>query len=111
GRYNPLEAIEVTKQLLDENPADKNARLWLSILGLRFQKPELICHDVSQLPSAIDADPKPAGRWITAVLAESGHVEDAIRWAYTSLCYHFGDPHAHITFIGTFIQFSDAAKS
>jgi tetratricopeptide (TPR) repeat protein len=101
--YNPEEAVRILNLALEKNPENKQARLWLALLGARLHRPEFNCADPDMLPSAEDADPSVIGRWVVQALARAGNSEGALRIAYQILRKHYDHLDAHRTYLFLFL--------
>ena len=102
-RYNPEEAVRILQATLDKNPENREARLWLALLGARLHRPEFNCADPDKLPPTDDADPATIGRWVVQVLAHAGNTEAALRVAYQLLRKHYDNADAHRTYLFLFL--------
>lgn len=106
-KYDTAGAIRLLQDRLSRDADDQHARLRLSLIGLRLDRPELVTADPEGLPRVEGASAR-VGRAVVQVLQMGGRPDDALRYAYQLLRRYFSDPDAHIAYISTLIPFGPA---
>jgi tetratricopeptide (TPR) repeat protein len=96
-RYRPLKAVDVLEQHLAQHANDRVARLRLSLLGVRLDRPDLIDADVNAVPEVTAATPQQA-RAAVHLLRHAQKNADAIKYSYRALRLNFGDADAHAAY-------------
>ena len=97
-RYDAEGSIRVLQDYLARSPDDRAARLQLSDIGLRLNRPELVVSDPALMPFA-DEVPHENWKLIVHVMRSGGHLDEALRFAYRVLRGHFDDPEAHRAYL------------
>jgi len=92
--YDVEAAIALLQDYLTRFPDDRAVRLQLSDIGLRQDRSELVVSDPAGMPSADDV-PHENWKLMVHVMKRGGHLEQALRFAYTLLRGNFEDPEAH----------------
>jgi tetratricopeptide (TPR) repeat protein len=106
-RYHAgLQCIEVVQHLLDTNVGDEEfrseLRIRLSFLGIVYDRPELVEHDISRLPRADSTTPD-IGAMVVELLIQQGHFEKSQEYAYTLLRSNFQAKKAHQALIAAYL--------
>lgn len=95
-------AIAVMNGYLAVTPEDDLARAFrvrLSLLGLRFEMPELVETDTAKLPS-VESVPVNIGAATAHVLRNGPHPEHGVTYAYELVRRYFDDPVARQAYVG-----------
>jgi len=95
-------AIRILQEYLARAPEDRTARLQLSDIGLRLNRPELVVSDPASMPAPDDV-PHENWKLIVHVIKSGGHLIEALRFAYRVLRGHFDDPEAHRAYLASLL--------
>lgn len=101
-KYSPEKAESLLRQILNEDPTNKQARLHLSVVGLEQLKPDLLCGDPALLPDVLEKHPNHVGVQVVGVLLKAGNSEAAIKAAYRLVRGRFDDYLSHQTLLYCF---------
>jgi tetratricopeptide (TPR) repeat protein len=93
-RYKIDVAIERLQTFIEENPRHLLAKLRLSMIGLRLNKPELVQSKLEQIPS-VDDLPIDYIRPAIQVMKYGGNPNSAVDYAYRFLRSNFNEIQAH----------------
>jgi tetratricopeptide (TPR) repeat protein len=93
-KYRIDAAIQRLQEFISRYPAHKLAKLRLSVIGLQFNKPDLVETDPGSLPRVTEIS---ADYIVMAVqvLKYGGNGVEAVRYAYEFLRQHFNEVKAH----------------
>ena len=92
--YDVEGAIAVLKNYLEKFPNDKIARLRLSIIGINWNRPEIIDGRPTVIPNVTEVSVQ-NGKAAVQTMKFGGYPNEALAYAYELLRLHFGDPDAH----------------
>lgn len=93
-RYDADRCLDVLMSALALRPTDPMLLLRRSLVGIRANRPELVCADVSLLPSAEDVTPE-IGRFVVGVMLHAGQRRHAVDYAYELVRRNYRNLHAH----------------
>jgi tetratricopeptide (TPR) repeat protein len=97
-RYDTNSAITLLQARIEKQPLDKVARLHLSTIGLRIDRPDLVHASPDGLPSVDEVAPSMALAVVRVI--KMGHsAKEAVLYAYRILRKHFDDVDAHRAFL------------
>jgi tetratricopeptide (TPR) repeat protein len=97
-RIDPPQAVQVLQEHLAKTPDDQNARLRLSIIGLRIQSPNLVACSDTDVPRVEEVQPSLIP-YVVHVLRGGGRPEAALVYAYRALRRHYASVEAHRTYL------------
>ena len=101
--YDIEKAIKILDEEIKRCPEDKELSLRRSLLGLQFDRPELVDNDLSSIPKVDQVDPKTALAAVS-VLKAIGQGQHAIQYAYDVLRRNPRDPDAHRALMLSFLD-------
>jgi tetratricopeptide (TPR) repeat protein len=103
-------AIKLLREFIRSHPDDSQlAKLRLSFIGLRLNKPELVQARPQDLP-AVEALPLNYAIPAVQVMKYGGNPNDAVDYAYRLLRTHFGDIEAHQALIISMMPDASVSK-
>ena len=101
-------AIGLLQERLKSRPDDKHARIRLSVIGLKWGRPELIDARPEALPTLDEATPT-GGAIAVDILRQHGDPNEALRYAYELVRLHPDDADANASLIKVFFDPSSRA--
>jgi transcription elongation GreA/GreB family factor len=102
-RYDPEAAITAIQRYVQKHPEDLSVRIRLSVLGLQSGRADVVSGEPANMPPASDVRPKEAVAAVW-VLRSTGHVNEAVRYAYQVVRLHFDDAEAHRAYVSAMIS-------
>ncbi len=105
-KYEPLRAIERLEEEIALRPNDAHLRLRLSTVGVRLNRPDLVCRNVEQFPAPSKITPH-NGAIVISILARIVKFESALRYAYELLHHHPRNPQIQQVFAWLLLNHDD----
>jgi tetratricopeptide (TPR) repeat protein len=96
-------AITLLRERLRTHSEDKLARIRLSQIGLKWQRPELVDSRPEMLPSVEEVTPS-QGAVSVEILRQFGKPDDALRYAYQLVRRFFNEPDANAALVMVFFS-------
>jgi tetratricopeptide (TPR) repeat protein len=97
-QYDIDAAIQVLNAYLEKNPGDKHIRLRRSLIGMTWNRPEIMDANPQFMPPVGEVDAR-AGRIAVQVMKIGGYPDEALVYAYRLLRSRFSEPDAHLAFM------------
>lgn len=97
-KYDPEQALRIVREYLTRHPDDRHATLWLSMLAMRLERPELRVADLARLPEPRELTPQASGI-VVNLLRDTGQHKEALRYVYETLREHFDEQEAHEVYV------------
>jgi tetratricopeptide (TPR) repeat protein len=101
-------AIALARWRVENSPGNRNARLRLSFMGLRWGRPDLVEADPDLLP-VVEEVTASGGAVVVEILRRHGNPNEALRYAYELVRRHFDDPEANASLVQVFFGFGSRA--
>ena len=103
GMFDLEGAIALLRERIQKHPEDKDARLRLSHIGLKWRRPDLVDARLEALPS-LDEVTATGGAIAVEILRQQGDPNEALRYAYELLRRHYDHPDANASLIMVFFS-------
>lgn len=103
-QYDVSAAIAALKQYLTKHPEDLLAKLRLSVIGLNWNRPDIIDGRPDLMPPVTDVSVR-NGRAAIQVMKMGGYPNEALAYAYELLRLHFNDAEAHRAYTFNLLPF------
>ncbi|HEY3293595.1 MAG TPA: hypothetical protein VGJ85_08240 [Candidatus Nanopelagicaceae bacterium] len=102
-KYNIEKAIGRLRSFLNDYPDHRFARLRLSLIGIRHNRPDLISASIEDVPE-LERVSREYIRQAVGILKYEKNAEDAVDYAYRYLRSHFDEIEAHLALIQAFLS-------
>jgi tetratricopeptide (TPR) repeat protein/predicted nucleic acid-binding protein len=102
--YDVSAAITALQEYLHKHPDDIIAKLRLSMIGLNWNRQDVVDARLSAMPPVADVSVQ-NGRAAIQVMKMGGHPNEALAYAYELLRLHFNDAQAHRAYTFTLLPF------
>lgn len=98
GMFDLDGAVELLQDWIKKHPNDKNARLRLSHLGLKWRRLDLVDARLDSIPSVEEVTAK-GGAIAVEILRQKGDPYDALNYSYELVRRHYDHPDAIATLV------------
>ena len=103
-QYDVKAAVAALQEYLQEHPDDILAKLRLSVIGLNWNRPDIVDARPGMMPTVTDVSVQ-NGRAAIQVMKMGGYPNEALAYAYELLRFHFNNADAHRAYTFNLLPF------